>query len=390
MRAERETVKEILNNDIALNRAEQILVNPTLAGIDLVAELQAFAGSYRKLHTTLYKTITISDSYQQELKQLTSKLEETLLNFQKLKDVVLPICMVCHKIHTTDDYWERLEEYFGKHADVLFSHGICPDCIKVTYGKLGEQVLALQKDTASATGKQSCTGNAPAEQENESLREMRELLERAAFCDNPLTSDIEKIVKNHTKLLRRFDKIVSLSDSYQSQLRDFNLRLELMAHTDPLTGINNRGYFMELFSVEMERAKRYGRVFTVIILDVDNFKQVNDTRGHAAGDEVLRSLCHVMQDSGLRKCDFVGRIGGDEFVAALPETGIRDAVEVAERVRGALEKTAIIHNGSEFFISVSIGVSEYRAGDTRETLLQRADQAMYTAKESGRNKVCQA
>jgi diguanylate cyclase (GGDEF)-like protein len=292
--------------------------------------------------------------------------------------------MVCHKIHTTNDYWERLEDYFARNADIMFSHGICPDCIKVTYGKLGEKALEKQRYATEIKN----PGVLKEPQEDESLREMRQLVERAVSSENPLTSDIQKIVKNHAKLLRRFDKIVSLGDSYQSQLRDFNLRLELMAHTDPLTTCNNRGYFMELLGIELERSRRYERVFSFLMLDIDHFKTVNDTRGHAAGDEALRTLTEVFRNSDLRKCDFYGRIGGEEFALVLPETDLCGARGVAERIRCNLEQTAIMFTDSHFFITASIGVSVYRSDDTAETLMLRADKAMYRAKETGRNKVC--
>ncbi|NVN93527.1 MAG: GGDEF domain-containing protein [Desulfuromonadales bacterium] len=221
-----------------------------------------------------------------------------------------------------------------------------------------------------------------------SINDMHALVERAVSGNNPLAPDIERIVKSYTKLLRRFDKIVSLSDSYQSQLRDLNLRLELMAHTDLLTGINNRGHFMELLSAELNRNRRHERLFSVLMLDLDHFKSVNDTYGHAAGDEALRTLPRVFQASELRTSDFFGRIGGEEFAVALPETGIRGAYEVAERIRANLERTAVILDGKEYFMTASIGGSEFRVGDTEDTLLQRADHAMYRAKETGRNRVC--
>lgn len=370
--------------DDVLNRAAQVLTDPAAVGIDIVAEYKALAESYRKLHHNLHKTLIISDSYQQESKQLTGKLEEALQNFQKLKEVALPICMVCHKIRASNDYWEKLEEYFAKHADILFSHGICPDCMKVTYGKLGEQILARQK----AAVKQGGSGKIKEPQEDESLKEMHSVLELASDSNNPLTPHIEKIVTSHAKLLRRFNKIVTLGDSYQSQLRDFNLRLELMARIDALTGINNRGYFMELLGIERERAERYGRVFSVLMLDLDHFKLINDTYGHAAGDGVLRAIGEVFQSAGLRRSDFVGRIGGEEFALVLPETDIQIAAEVAERIRVILEETAVWHNNQVLFVTASIGISRYRADDTQETLLQRADEAMYMAKEKGRNRVC--
>ena len=145
---------------------------------------------------------------------------------------------------------------------------------------------------------------------------------------------------------------------------------------------------MERLGAELDRAKRYGSVFSFVMLDLDHFKSVNDTRGHAAGDEALRSLCRVLNSSELRSTDFFGRIGGEEFAIVLPETNKQGAVETAERVRGNLEKRVILHEGNEFFITASMGVSEYREGDTQESLLNRADQAMYSAKETGRNRIC--
>ncbi|MBV5339115.1 MAG: GGDEF domain-containing protein [Deltaproteobacteria bacterium] len=384
MSAEIKITKKHYKKDAVLCRVDQVLADPAAAGVDVAAEYKSLAESYRKLHHVLYKTLAISDLYQQESKELTCKLEETLQSFQKLKEVALPICMICHKIRISYDYWEKLEEYFAKYADIAFSHGICPECTKVTYGKLGEQVLARLNDDNN----QRSPEKTKEPEEDDSLKEMRAVLEFAAASNNPLAPDLEKIVKNYAKLLRRFIKIVSLGDSYQSQLREFNLRLELMAHTDPLTGINNRGYFMDLLGVELERAGRYGRLFSILMLDLDHFKSVNDTYGHAAGDQVLRSLAAVFQAAGLRKSDFIGRIGGEEFALVLPETDIRIAAEVAERLRVTLEKTAVQHNNEVIYVTVSIGISRFRVGDTQETLLQRADEAMYMAKEKGRNVVC--
>jgi|GEM_PF-3415886 len=169
-------------------------------------------------------------------------------------------------------------------------------------------------------------------------------------------------------------------------------RLEKMLHqqarTDQMTGVNNRGYFLELLDVEIERARRYGRSLCVLMLDLDHFKLVNDTRGHAAGDEAIRTVTRVIQSAGLRQSDFLGRIGGEEFAVALPETHLHEAADAAERVRSQLAVTPVSYASTNFFITVSIGVCDYRDGDSQETLLQRADQAMYQAKQTGRNRVC--
>ncbi|MBV5330214.1 MAG: GGDEF domain-containing protein, partial [Chlorobium sp.] len=118
--------------------------------------------------------------------------------------------------------------------------------MKPAYGKLGEQMLTRKNDN----GQSNSLSKLNEPRLDESLKDMRTLVGKSISDNNPLATDIEKIVNCYAKLLRRFNKIVSISDSYQSQLREFNLRLELMAHTDPLTGIYNRGYFVELLSAE--------------------------------------------------------------------------------------------------------------------------------------------
>ncbi|MBF0464087.1 MAG: GGDEF domain-containing protein [Nitrospirae bacterium] len=186
-----------------------------------------------------------------------------------------------------------------------------------------------------------------------------------------------------------FNAMVKQLDNSMTKLNMREQELRKMAHTDPLTGVNNRGYFMELMAAELERSRRYGHVFSVMMTDLDNFKSVNDTRGHGAGDEALRTMARIVQTSGLRVNDFWGRIGGEEFAVVLPETLIADAVAVAERIRVTLAKTPVKYENEEFFITVSIGVSQLKTGDVQATLLSRADEALYRAKRTGRNKICQ-
>ncbi len=167
-------------------------------------------------------------------------------------------------------------------------------------------------------------------------------------------------------------------------------QLQEMARTDPLTGAGNRGYFMERLQVEVERSRRYGHTLSVIMMDLDHFKSVNDTRGHAAGDEALRTLTAVLRGSLKRQSDFWGRIGGEEFAAGLPEITLSQASMVAERVRLRLAETPISFGSEVFFITGSFGVCEFQRGDDQEAILHRADQALYRAKQAGRNRVCPA
>lgn len=190
---------------------------------------------------------------------------------------------------------------------------------------------------------------------------------------------------------QRVDFMGEFSDAFNamvSQLDETMRQLESASRVDPLTGINNRGYFLQLLSSEVDRSRRYTRNFSILMIDLDHFKQINDRYGHAAGDAALRSFVAVLGRCGLRQTDYWGRLGGEEFAVVLPETPLDHAFLPAERIRCMLAETPITHEDASFAVTVSIGASQYLPGDTVESLLHRADQAMYLAKENGRNQVC--
>jgi diguanylate cyclase (GGDEF)-like protein len=160
-----------------------------------------------------------------------------------------------------------------------------------------------------------------------------------------------------------------------------------MATTDALTGLLNRRAFLDLTGREVGRARRYGEKLSVILLDVDHFKQINDKRGHAAGDMVLSAMGKLLK-AAVRNCDIVARWGGEEFVLVLPSTSLAGAEQLADRIRELIER-ANIKNGDDDVIPVtaSFGVASYTAGETVEQIVDRADRAMYQAKSNGRNRV---
>ena len=163
--------------------------------------------------------------------------------------------------------------------------------------------------------------------------------------------------------------------------------LRAMAARDPLTGTANRLHFAEMAAREIEQARRHGRELTLAMLDVDHFKSVNDTYGHACGDATLRRI--VAATSGeLRTADLLGRMGGEEFAILLPETGLGPAAAIAERIRERIAGQQFSWDGQNFDLTVSIGVAAWTSDeDTVDQALVRADKNLYTAKESGRNKV---
>jgi len=183
------------------------------------------------------------------------------------------------------------------------------------------------------------------------------------------------------------------SDYYAVIIRDIseNKKTEeellRLASTDPLTGVLNRREFRTIAEKEVMRCKRYGRPLSVLMMDIDHFKVINDSYGHAAGDKALQHLTKLCSSS-LRTMDLICRWGGEEFVIMLPETGIKGAVIIAERLRSAIEETDFISNNNKIDFTISIGVSSFKQGDDDiDTILTRADSALYMAKEGGRNKV---
>lgn len=164
--------------------------------------------------------------------------------------------------------------------------------------------------------------------------------------------------------------------------------LKCQAHFDYLTGLSNRRYFIEQAEAELSRAVRYESSLSLLMLDIDYFKQVNDTYGHQSGDIVLQTFAMVCQKM-LRNVDIIGRMGGEEFAVVLPETGIEKIFEVAERIREVIADTEVsLPDGGKIHFTVSIGIATLADRCLSiDSLLKQADQALYQAKESGRNKV---
>jgi diguanylate cyclase (GGDEF)-like protein len=167
----------------------------------------------------------------------------------------------------------------------------------------------------------------------------------------------------------------------------YNAELRRAATTDPLTGAYNRRSFTDRALAELARGARTNRATSVLMIDADRFKAVNDTYGHGVGDVVLTSLCSSLA-AALRPSDLLGRIGGEEFAVVLPETDLASAAVAAERLRSAAQAVRVPVKDGEISFTVSIGVTVLPPGDmSLKTALDRADAALYRAKSEGRNRV---
>jgi diguanylate cyclase (GGDEF)-like protein len=169
-------------------------------------------------------------------------------------------------------------------------------------------------------------------------------------------------------------------------------RTEYDAEHDVLTGLPNRRSVLADLDKEYRRSRRHGTPMTVMMIDVDHFKPINDTHGHAAGDDCLRELTTTLRRLLRRGRDELGRLGGEEFLAVLPDTDREAAPAMAEQLRAAAGELAFVDaSGKPFSLTISIGLATRSDADANsEALLERADRALYRAKQSGRNRVCEA
>lgn len=202
---------------------------------------------------------------------------------------------------------------------------------------------------------------------------------------NPVTGQVHVFMVRVSRFLYEKDYyVISMVDvtALDSEVRTF----AHLAHTDPLTRISNRLKFDNMLSQEIRRSSRYHMPLSLIMLDIDDFKKVNDTYGHQAGDRVLKETVRLVKDT-IRNTDFFTRWGGEEFVVLATDTSLSGACLLAERIREVLDRNPFHGIGH---VTCSLGVAVFEKGDTPETLLGRADMALYEAKKNGKNRVVTA
>ncbi len=188
------------------------------------------------------------------------------------------------------------------------------------------------------------------------------------------------------ELIARANNMLQLRER-QLELAEANERLLVLATTDSLTGLANRRHFLEKLQDEISRSQRYGRPFSVAMVDADHFKSVNDTYGHDIGDRVLQCLSGLMAGEA-RDVDCVGRLGGEEFAILLPETSLEGGQVFCERLLEKIRAVEVDTGAEPLRFTVSIGLTEVCRGETKtDVILNRADEALYEAKEAGRDRV---
>jgi diguanylate cyclase len=210
---------------------------------------------------------------------------------------------------------------------------------------------------------------------------VREMVDVSRTVHGLVSSTRERLAGEHQRATELEEQVRAL----EGELR----RLSDEVGTDALTQVANRRGLMQAFETEKARLERDGGPLAVGLLDIDNFKRLNDTLGHAAGDQALVALAQRVRQS-LRPVDVVARFGGEEFVVLLPGTPIDEAQKVLSRLQRELTASLFMHDGKEVFVTFSAGVTPYRLGEKVEQALERADEALYEAKRTGKNRTCVA
>jgi diguanylate cyclase len=247
------------------------------------------------------------------------------------------------------------------------------------------QMLAELDELGSKTGNfhESVGRYAEVIERSDSLESLtgvvREMVAESRAVQTLVQQTQERLQEEHAKATDLTQRVVELEDEMR--------RLSDEVSTDQLTQIANRRGLMQAFEVERARLEREGGALAIGLLDIDNFKRLNDELGHSAGDEALKSLAAVVSKT-LRPTDRVARYGGEEFVVLLPKTPVGEGEQVLTRLQRSLTGGLFMHNDKQVFVTFSAGVTDYRLTERIEDSLERADQALYEAKRTGKNRTC--
>ncbi|WPM31393.1 GGDEF domain-containing protein [Hydrogenobacter sp. T-2] len=220
------------------------------------------------------------------------------------------------------------------------------------------------------------------------LKDITARIEKKDFTVAHLLENSKERWKDEVYELKHsiYNMALSLKSTFE-ELEKKKSELEQLAYYDPLTGLPNRRFFFDHANLILESSKRYGNPLSLLIIDIDHFKKINDTYGHEAGDLVLKSFADILRKN-IRQSDLSARLGGEEFVLLMPNTNLQRGKVVAERIRSAFQNSLIVYEGKEVRATLSVGLAGYKAGvESIDDIIRMADEALYKAKELGRNRI---
>ncbi|MBS0299160.1 MAG: diguanylate cyclase [Proteobacteria bacterium] len=258
---------------------------------------------------------------------------------------------------------------------------------RVTMRQMVTSLISNLEELSDATGdyQQKLEGYAKRINEADDIDEINQLLAE-------IMQETQKVQKNVLNYRNDLITARAEAETAQSQINLLETQLQEMGekvHEDHLTGILNRRGFDNAYQREASFATRNRAPLCFALLDIDNFKQLNDTHGHHVGDNALRHLVDAVKET-VRREDVVSRYGGEEFVILLPNTGLKEAIQAISRIRRFMTKKFFLYDNNRLLITFSAGVAQFNPGESQEDLFKRADEALYRAKKNGKNQVVAA
>ena len=313
----------------------------------------------------IHKQFKSNENLQENVNRQTKELLTTKKLLQEILDTDRSFLMVSNGMKlifankTMLDFFnvQTIEEFFDKHQHIS----------NFFIEEKGKDFLSAKMDG------EHWISYLNREQNLKDIQVLMKNKDGEVRCFKPHSKDVKIDVQNLN---------IIIFNDVTNELDKINI-LEEKASRDALTKLFNKGKFNEVISKEMELAKSILSPLSIIFLDIDHFKTVNDTYGHDAGDYILKEIASILKDS-VRKGDFVARWGGEEFIITLQAISADQAARIAQKIRSIIEEYNFIKGDNQ---TVSLGVTQYIVGESEESFLKRADEALYTAKQSGRNKV---
>jgi diguanylate cyclase (GGDEF)-like protein len=220
------------------------------------------------------------------------QLRSTRRNLRQLEDLFLPVCMFCKRVRTDDSYWEKIERFFTRHADVTFSHGICPTCFEERFGAIGASAPAGEAPAAAAPAAPTAEPR-PDGAEEDALQELRTILEEAETSGAlPAGPALWRAVDRIGRAFGRYRKVVERSDGYQEE---FRRRLEHAVRSDALTGFTTRAAAIEVLEDAFDRSRRGDGAEALVVVEVRGLRALNQRRGYASGDRAIVALSRALR-----------------------------------------------------------------------------------------------
>ncbi len=332
----------------------------------------------------LLERITLVDPYAQELEKLRETIlttEKDQLDFSQILESLARL--ISHAQSLSQSEKQALEGFLLNITDTL-------DQIDSNIrGAQGHQnQLRQSSEKLDSAVKTEVSDMQTSVLEMNDLTELKQCIQsRLSTINQHLDSFKKENETRHEQMEHAMESMVNQIIKVESESNSLQKALEEQrnkAIKDPLTGVSNRLAYEEFIQTEYSRWQRFQHGLTMIIWDIDHFKRVNDNFGHQAGDKALTIVAQLLKNR-LRKVDYLARFGGEEFVSLLPETEIEPALMVANKLREAVAKTEFHFSDKSVPLTISCGLAQFREGDTPDTVFQRADAALYQAKEAGRN-----